>query len=456
MAAGSRARSALLTQASGGERVSLPAEAWTLAGIGVVVAIGFGIVAPAIPDFALQFGVGRTAAALVVTLFAGMRIVSALFTGALVNRFGEARTVVAGLTLATVTNGLAAFAADYPQLLIARGLSGIGSAMFTVAAAVLVIRTAPLKARGRANSVFFGGFMLGAIVGPVVGGPLSAVSLRLPFIVYGGLLAVATVVALLAFRRLQVRSADGAVVTGADADSGHSGQSPQGLPAEADQFREDGPGRISREADAAAAAEPAAVVWDPRVRRSAYIAAIAGAFAVGWLAFGVRFSTVPLFVTESLGRGPTWSGIVLGVFAVLNAVLLILAGRWVDRVGRKPIMIVGTALVVSCAVLLVFPAQLSVLLVSMVLGGSGVGLLAVAPSAVLADVAPARAGMSVAFFQMATDIGAMIGPLAANALVDILGAGGGFDGYSTGFAVTAVVLSVAVVLAVRMPETRPS
>lgn len=384
-----------------------------------------------------------------------MRIVSALFTGALVNRFGEARTVVAGLTLATVTNGLAAFAADYPQLLIARGLSGIGSAMFTVAAAVLVIRTAPPKARGRANSVFFGGFMLGAIVGPVVGGPLSALSLRLPFIVYGGLLAVATVVALLAFRRLPARSADRAVVMGAESEqpNARSGQLPQSLRTETDHFREDEPGPIGPPDQAV---EPVAVAMDPRVRRSAYIAAIAGAFAVGWLAFGVRFSTVPLFVTESLGRGPTWSGIVLGVFAVLNAVLLILAGRWVDRVGRKPIMIVGTALVVSCAVLLVFPAQLSVLLVSMVLGGAGVGLLAVAPPAVLADVAPARAGMSVAFFQMATDIGAMIGPLAANALVDILGAGGGFDGYSAGFAVTAVVLSVAVVLAVRMPETRPS
>lgn len=386
-----------------------------------------------------------------------MRIVSALFTGVLVNRFGEARTVVTGLTLATVTNGLAAFAADYPQLLIARGLSGIGSAMFTVAAAVLVIRTAPPRARGRANSVFFGGFMLGAIVGPVVGGPLSAVSLRLPFIVYGALLAVATLVAVLAFRRLPVRSSDGAVVAGTEADPPPGGQFPQDVPAETDQLPE-GSGRIGPPGDQAAepVAEAPAASLDPRVRRSAYLAAIAGAFAVGWLAFGVRFSTVPLFVTESLGRGPTWSGIVLGVFAVLNAVLLILAGRWVDRVGRKPIMIVGTALVVSCAVLLVFPAQLSVLLVSMVLGGAGVGLLAVAPSAVLADVAPARAGMSVAFFQMATDIGAMIGPLAANALVDILGAGGGFDGYSAGFAVTAVVLSVAVVLAVRMPETRPT
>ena len=136
----------------------MPREAWILALVAGCVAIGYGIVAPAIPDFALEFGVSRTLAALVVTAFAGMRIVSALFSGRLVDRFGEAAVLVTGIGLAAVTSGAAGFAQSYPQLLILRGLGGLGSAMFTVSAVVLLIRTSPPQVRGRANSVFFGGF----------------------------------------------------------------------------------------------------------------------------------------------------------------------------------------------------------------------------------------------------------------------------------------------------------
>lgn len=100
-------------------------------------------------------------AALVVTAFAGMRIVSALFSGRLVDRFGEAGVLVTGIALAAVTSGAAGFAQSYPQLLILRGLGGLGSAMFTVSAVVLLIRMSPPQVRGRANSVFFGGFLVG-------------------------------------------------------------------------------------------------------------------------------------------------------------------------------------------------------------------------------------------------------------------------------------------------------
>lgn len=331
----------------------LPREAWILALVAGCVAIGYGIVAPAIPDFALEFGVTRTLAALVVTAFAGMRIVSALFSGRLVDRFGESGVLVTGIALAAVTSGAAGFAQNYTQLLIFRGLGGLGSAMFTVSAVILLIRTSPPQVRGRANSVFFGGFLVGGIVGPVVGGPLAAISLRLPF--------------------------------------------------------------------------------------------------------GVRFSLIPLFVGEGLALGTEWSGIGLGVFAVANALLLFPSGRWVDRVGRKPLMIAGTTSATVGMAILIAPADLTLFLVAMAVSGAGTGMLAVAPAAIVADVAPAKSGGAVAFYQMSLDVGAMIGPLAASALVDSGGWGSTpAAGYSTGFALTAAVLAIGVVLALRMPETRPT
>ena len=60
-----------------------------LTAVSFTFALGFGIVAPAIPAFARQFGVDVTTAASVISVFALMRVVGALPAGRLVDRFGE-------------------------------------------------------------------------------------------------------------------------------------------------------------------------------------------------------------------------------------------------------------------------------------------------------------------------------------------------------------------------------
>jgi MFS family permease len=119
-------------------------------------------------------------------------------------------------------------------------------------------------------------------------------------------------------------------------------------------------------------------------------------------------------------------------------------------------MILGTTSATVGMAILIAPADLTLFLIAMAVSGVGTGMLAVAPAAIVADVAPARSGGAVAFYQMSLDVGAMIGPLAASALVDSGGWGSTpAAGYSTGFALTTAVLAIGVLLAIRMPETRP-
>src|SRR5664279_528132 len=66
----------------------LPREVGVLSAVAFAVALGFGFVAPALPVFARHFGVGRTAAGAVLSVFALMRLASALIGGRLVNRYG--------------------------------------------------------------------------------------------------------------------------------------------------------------------------------------------------------------------------------------------------------------------------------------------------------------------------------------------------------------------------------
>src|SRR5687767_15893884 len=124
-----------------------------------------------------------------------MRLVSGLAGGRLVDRVGERAALLAGLGVVAVSSLLAGLAVSYPQLLVLRGVGGIGSAVFTIAATSLLLRVAEAAQRGRTQSVYRGGFLLGGIIGPAFGGAVVGVSLRAPFFLYFVTLLVAAGVA---------------------------------------------------------------------------------------------------------------------------------------------------------------------------------------------------------------------------------------------------------------------
>lgn len=131
---------------------------------------------------------------MIVSIFAFMRLVFAPPAGgALIGRFGERNVYVTGLLIVAVSTAACAFAQDYWQLLIFRGLGGAGSVMFTVAAMGLLIRLAPPERRGGrvSGGAYASAFLIGSVLGPVVGGLLAGFGLRVPFLAYAGALLVA-------------------------------------------------------------------------------------------------------------------------------------------------------------------------------------------------------------------------------------------------------------------------
>ena len=105
-----------------------------LTAVSFTVALGYGIVAPAIPAFARQFGVSSAAAASVISAFALMRVLGALPAGRLVDRFGEHAVMAVGITVVAASSILAGFSQSFGQLIVLRGVGGLGSAMFSVSA----------------------------------------------------------------------------------------------------------------------------------------------------------------------------------------------------------------------------------------------------------------------------------------------------------------------------------
>ena len=169
----------------------LPREIRVLAAAAFVIAIGYGLVAPALPTFARSFDVGVTAASAVISAFALFRLGFAPLSGRLVGRLGELRTYLLGLGIVALSTGACAFAAEYWQLLVFRALGGIGSTMFTVSAMALLVRLAPPDMRGRVSGAYASSFLVGGMVGPVLGGALAGFGLRVPFVIYAVALVAA-------------------------------------------------------------------------------------------------------------------------------------------------------------------------------------------------------------------------------------------------------------------------
>ena len=396
-----------------GTRGDLPREVKVLAVIAFVVALGFGVVAPAIPLFARSFGVGTTAVGLAVSAFAFFRFVSAFSGGTLVERFGERLVLASGLVIVAVTTGLAGLAGSFPLFLGLRAAGGIGSAMFTVAALSLLLRVAPPSHRGRAAATWQGGFILGGIAGPAFGGLLAELSPRLPFFLYAGFLLVAGSVGMLLLRSAEPDAAapEASDVAGPDLSAG--------------------PLRLGT-----------------ALRSRAYIAALLANFGVGWVLFGVRNSLVPLYVTEELGRTVAWAGAGLLVGSVTQALGLLRSGRLVDGWGRRPSLIVGATLATAAMAVLVLPPALSAFLVSMAVFGLAASLLASAPAALVGDLSAGRGGRVVAVFQMSADLGAIAGPLIAGWLTDVAS-------FQVAFAVSTAVLAAGLAGALAMGREAP-
>ena len=387
---------------------SLPPEVAVLTAVAFSVALGFGIVAPAIPLFAKDFGASNFAAGAVISVFALVRLASAPVAGRFVNRFGERSVLATGIGIVGVSSLLAGFSGNYAQLLVLRGIGGFGSAMFTVSSFALLLRVVTPDQRGRAAGTYQTGFLLGAIAGPAFGGPLTAWSLRAPFFVYAATLLVAGGLATVFLARTALHERE--VVAGT-ADHGPT-------------------------------------TLGTALRSSAYRAAVANNFAVGWAIVGVRSSLIPLFVVEALRLSPSWTGAGLVLSGAVQALILVPAGRLVDTRGRRLFLRAGAAISLVAGVTLALAGGAVLLLAAMALYGTGSALLGVSSAAVVGDAIGGRGGTPVAAFQMASDAGAFVGPLVAGALADAAS-------FQVAFLATAAVSGLAFLTTLVMPESQP-
>ena len=352
----------------------MPRDVWVLSLVALLVAIGFGVMVPVLPVFARSFSVSQFQVGAVISAFALARLAMGPFCGRLNRAIGERVALGSGIGIVALSTVGAGLSQSYLQLLVLRGVGGIGSAMFSVAAMSLLLASVGPQLRGRASALYSGGFLIGGMAGPAVGGLLAAISIRAPFFFYAATLVLAGGAGLALLSRRTVTPAD------------KTGEAVLAL----------------------------ADVW----RRPGYRLACAANFTTGWQAQGARSTLVPLLVVEVLDRPTSWTGLAFAVAAIVQAVLLQPAGRLVDTWGRRPMLAAGLVMCAASSALIPFAPNMAWLVVSLCVFGAGSAVMSTAPTAMVGAATAGPGGTPVAVFQMASDLGSIIGPLAVGALAD--------------------------------------
>jgi len=167
----------------------------------IALAMGTGIVVPALPVYARSFGVSFEVASLVIIVQQLGHTIVAYPTGLLMDRFGRRKVVLAGPILMALSSFLAAMAGSFPELLIYRFIGGIGEQMWRVGRLTMIADTGADRERGRQITTMSAMESSGRLFAPMIGAFIALFwDIRAPFIAHGVLCLIAIIPSFLLIR----------------------------------------------------------------------------------------------------------------------------------------------------------------------------------------------------------------------------------------------------------------
>ena len=363
--------------------------------------LGFGIVLPLLPTYAVTFGVSPAAIGLLVTSFSLLQLIAVPVWGGVSDRIGRRPVLIVGLVGSTASYLLFAFARTYWVLLVSRIVAGAMGATVGVAQAYIADVTTPER-RAHAMGMLGAAFAMGFILGPAIGGLLSTHSYASAGLVAGALCA-ANAVAALAW-----------------------------LP-ETPQHR------------AARSGE--------RVRLGPLAAPFAASLLVT-AAFAVLHVTLPLFGQDVLHDTTRRMGMLFAYMGVISAIVQGgVVGRLAPSLGERRLAVAGALLL--AVGLAATPRSSGGLALLVSLGVLTAGSALATPSiyaVVSRRAAPGQQGAALGLTQTASTLGRIVGPTLAGFLIGTSGTAAPF----WAGAALALLGLVGALFRARPPAAEPS
>ena len=166
-------------------------------------------------------------------------------------------------------------------------------------------------------------------------------------------------------------------------------------------------------------------------------------------ALGTGITVIPVFAKHNFGTGDAGVGVAVGAFAVGAVILRPFAGRIGDRIGRRPLIIGGAAIVAVSILMYLLATSLPLLIGFRLFGGIGEAAFFVGAATMITDLAPVeRRGEAISYWSVAVYGGLAFGPIIGEAVHTAWG-------YDAVWLVGAALAGVSMVLGLLTRETRP-
>ncbi len=177
---------------------------------------------------------------------------------------------------------------------------------------------------------------------------------------------------------------------------------------------------------------------------------VAAASLVYFIADGLTLPIYPAFVLGPLEGDEAALGLVFGVFSISALLLRPFSGRFADKRGRRPLLIGGAVLLVISMLGHILASTVELLIVMRLLLGASEAAFFVAAFTMAADLSPEdRRGEAISLISLSLYAGIAIGPIFGELVL-------GEDRFALAWAASAALAVVAVLIGLRVPETRPA
>ncbi len=351
-----------------------------LAMIGLMMA-GNGLVAPVLSLYALEFGVSGALVGMLITIFGIGRLFANLPAGILSERYGRRLFMCLGPATLMVGGVGAALATDFTMLLVWRFVQGVGSGIYMTVSGTVLVQVSRPGQRGRVMALYQGSLLVGAGIGPAIGGFLAErFGFAAPFWAVATVAAAALAVALTTFAE----------------------------PPPAAAPHKDAPG----------AAKPATFV--SLLTNLPFVLLCIITFGVFFTRTASNWVLIPLVGHEGFGLSVDAIGLALSIAATANFAMLPIVGPAIDRFGSRPITILSTILTGSALAIIALASGTLWFWVAMVILGIGGSFAGPSVGAALAEAMPPNLyGPGMGLQRMVGDAAFVLGPIVVGFLSDL-------------------------------------
>lgn len=350
----------------------------TVTGMGV---LAFAVIAPVLPDLAVELGVSRGSIGLVQGAVAIPGIFLAAYIGYLADRYGRRRVIRISLVVFGVFGLLCFFARSYWLLVALRLLQGLGTSGLLSLGVVVIGDLFTGNERRWAMGINLAALTMTTTLAPIAGGFLAEGGAFRPFLVF--VLAFPLAVAA---RRIP---------------------DPVGRDLPSPPF---------------AHLREAMALLKQEGKRSDFLGVLPMSFLTLGVFLGLGLTVLPLFLEREFGLGVSQRGLIAAILSGASSTASVLSGRIGARFAPRQVLTTAFLFMVAGFTIIGLSPSLWVLPVGLIVLGLASGSIFPLLQDYSASIGPARyRGMLVGTWVSANRVGQFLGPSSGTAVADAIG-----------------------------------